>query len=144
MCKRAKPDRRGGAALQPLGIPNYPWEIVGIDYVTDLPKSGTYGYTAIFIMVCHLTNMAHFVPCHKEITAEESTDLFINNCYRLHRVPKVIVSDRDPKFVGKFRQSFMGNLNTRLNMSTARHPRTDGLTERVNQTMQTLLRCYYA
>ena len=88
--------------------------------------------------------MAHFVPCRKEITAEESADLFISNCYRLHGVPKVIVSDRDPKFVGKFWQSFMGKLNTRLNMSTARHPRTDGLIERVNQTMQTLLRCYCA
>jgi hypothetical protein len=38
----------------------------------------------------------------------------------------------------------MGKLNTKLNMSTARHPRTDGLTERVHQTMQTLLRCYCA
>ena len=70
--------------------------------------------------------------------------MFINNCYRLHGVPKVIVSDRDPKFVGKFWQTFMGKLNTKLNMSTARHPRTGGLTERVNQTMQTLLRCYCA
>jgi len=38
----------------------------------------------------------------------------------------------------------MGKLNTKLNTSTARHPRTYGLTERVNQKMQTLLRCYYA
>ena len=67
-------------------------------------------------MVCHLTKMAHFVPCHKEITVEEVAYLFINNCYRLHGVPKVIVSDRDPKFVGKFRQTFMGKLNTKLNM----------------------------
>ncbi len=47
VCKRAKPDRRGGAALQPLGIPEYSWEIVGIYYVIDLPKSGTYGYTSV-------------------------------------------------------------------------------------------------
>jgi hypothetical protein len=38
----------------------------------------------------------------------------------------------------------MGKLNTKLNISTARHPRTNGLTERVNQNMQTLLRCYCA
>jgi hypothetical protein len=38
----------------------------------------------------------------------------------------------------------MGKFNTKLNMSTAQHPRTDGLIERDNQTMQTLLRCYYA
>jgi hypothetical protein len=144
VCNRAKPDRKGGAALQPLRIPEYPWEIVGIDYVTDLPKSGVNGYTSVFIIVCHLKKMAHFVPCLKEITAEESIDLFIDHCYRLNGVPRVIVSERDPKFVGKFWQTFMGKLNTKLNMSTARHPRTDGLTERVNQTMQTVLRCYCA
>jgi hypothetical protein len=38
----------------------------------------------------------------------------------------------------------MGKSNTKLNMSIARHPRIDGLTERVNLTMQTLLRCYCA
>jgi len=126
------------------GIPEYPWEIVGIDYVTDPPESGLYGHTSVFIMVCHLTKMVHFVPCHKEITAKKSADLFISNCYRLHGVPKVIVSDRDPKFVVKFWQSFMGKLNTKLNMSTARHPNINSLTERLNQAMQTLLRCYCA
>ena len=69
ICIRAKPDRRGGASLQPLRIPEYPWDIVGIDYVTDLPKSGLYGHIAVIINVCHLTKMAHFVPRHKEITA---------------------------------------------------------------------------
>ena len=78
---RAKPDRREGAALQPLRIPEYPWEIVGIDYVTDLPQSGIDGYPSVFIMICHLAKMAHFVPCHKEITTEESTTLFIHHCY---------------------------------------------------------------
>ena len=52
----------------------------------------------------------------------------------------MIVSDRDPKFVGKSWQSFVGKLNTTLNKSTVRHPRTNSLTERVNQTMQSLLR----
>ncbi len=80
--------------------------------------------------------MAHFAPCHKEMTADKSCELFIDKCYRLHGVLKVIVSDRDPKFVGKFRQSFIRKLNTILNTSTARHPRTDGLTGRVNETMQ--------
>ena len=97
-------------------------------------------------MVCHLTKMAHFVPCtYKEITAEELADQFTSNCYRLHGVPKVIISDKDPtKFVGKIQQSFMGKLITKLNLSIARHPRSDGLTERGNQPMQTLLRCYCA
>ena len=82
VCNRAKPDRKGGDALQPLGITEYPREIVGIDYVTDLPKSGIDGYTTV-CMVYHLTKMAHcFFPCHKEITAEESPDLFIDHYYQ--------------------------------------------------------------
>ena len=86
--------------------------------------------------------MAHFVPCHKEITTKDTANLFIDNCYKLHGVPKVIVSDRDPRFVGKIWQSFMRKLNTKLNTSTARHPQTDVLTEHLNETMQIFLRCY--
>ena len=87
--------------MHPLGVLEFPWEIVGIDYGIDLPWSGSHGYTSVFIMVCHLTKMAHFVPCHKEITAEESSELFIDNCSRLYGVPRVILSDIDPKFVEK-------------------------------------------
>jgi hypothetical protein len=104
-----------------------------MDFVTDLPKSSKHNFTAILIRVCHLTKMVHFVPCHKEITvAKETDELFIDNIYKLHGVPKVIVYDKDPRFVGKFWQSFMRKLNTKLNMITAKHPQTDGLTKRVN------------
>ena len=70
--------------------------------------------------------------------------MFINLCYRLHGAPKVIISDKDPKFVGKFWQNFMEKLKTKFNMSIARHPRTGGLTKRINRTMKTLLRFYCA
>jgi hypothetical protein len=125
-----------------LNVPNYPWEIVGMDFVTDLPKSPKKDFTIILILICHLTKMAHFVPCHKENTTEETADLFIDNCYKLHYVPKAIVSDTDPRFVGRCWQSFMRKLNTKLNMSMARYPQIYGLTERVNKTMQIFLGCY--
>jgi hypothetical protein len=98
--------------LHSLGVPEYPWEIFGFDYIIDLPKSSSYGHTTVVIMACYRTKMAHRVPCHKEITAEESIGLCISNCYRIHGLPKVIVSDKDHKFVGKLWQSFMGKLNT--------------------------------
>ena len=53
ICSRAKLDRRGGASLHLLGIPEYPWEIVGIDYVMGLPKSGLYGHTCV--LSCFVT-----------------------------------------------------------------------------------------
>jgi hypothetical protein len=84
--------------------------------------------------------MTHFVPCHKEITTEDIVYLFIDNCYRLHGVPKVIVSDKDPRFIGEFWRSLVRKLNTNLNTSTARHPQILSLTERVDEAMQILLR----
>ena len=60
----------------------------------------------------------------------------------LHGTPEVIVTDIDPRFVGKYRQSFTRKLNTKLNMGTAKHPQTDGITEWFNATMQIVL-CYY-
>ena len=144
VCNRAKPDRRGSAPVNPLPVPAYPWEVVGVDYVTNLPKSGKSKYTAVMIVVCHLTKMAHFIPCTDEVTAEESADLFTHHVYRLHGVPRVLVSDRDPRFISAFWQALWRRLNTKLNMSTARRPQTDGLTERVNETMQSLLRCVCA
>jgi hypothetical protein len=69
VCNRAKPSRQGSSSLSPLGARNYPWVIIGMDFVTDVPKSSKCNFAAILILVCHLATIAHFVPCHKEITA---------------------------------------------------------------------------
>jgi putative transposase len=47
---------------------------------------------------------------------------------------RVLVNDRDAKLVSGFLQPLWRRLGTRLNMSSSRHPETDGLTERVNNT----------
>jgi transposase InsO family protein len=89
--------------------------------------------------------MAHFLPCTETVTAEETATLFLHGVYRLHGLPRVLISDRDPKFVSAFCQTLWRRLGTRLNMSSSRHPKTYGLTERVNNTFQQLLHffcCY--
>jgi len=53
VCNRVKPSRQGSASLPPLGVPEYPWEVVGMEFVNDLPKSSKLQYTAILILVCH-------------------------------------------------------------------------------------------
>ena len=62
--------------------------------------------------------------------------------FRLHGVPKVIVSDRDAKFTGNFWKDVFKGLGTQLNFSTIYHPQTDGNTERVNQVLEYMLRMY--
>ena len=84
--------------------------------------------------------MAHFIPCHHEITALRTAQLFADNIIKLHGIPEVLISDRDPKFTSKFWKELMQLLGTRLAMSSPYHPQTDGQTERVNQVLEQLLR----
>jgi hypothetical protein len=128
------------ATFYPLPLPPIPWPIVGLDYLTHLPESN--GFNNVLIVVDHLTRRAHFLPCTKSAIAEETATLFLQGVYRLHGLPRVLVSDRDPKFVCGFWQTLWRRLGTRRNMSSNRHPETDGLTERVNSPFQQLLRCF--
>jgi hypothetical protein len=62
VCNRAKPSRRVSSSLSLLGVPNHPWEIVGMDFGTDLPKSPKFNFNTILIDVYRLTKRTHFVP----------------------------------------------------------------------------------
>ena len=62
--------------------------------------------------------------------------------FRLHGIPKVKISDWDPKFTSKFWKFLFKGLDTKLNFNTAYHLQTDGQTERVNQVLEDILRMY--
>ena len=125
--------------LQPLPVPNAPWDSVSLDFIVALPKSEG-GYDAILVMVDRLTKMVHLAPTTTTCTAERTARLFFDNVVRLHGVPKNVVSDRGPQFGGKFWGALGTLLNMRVNLSTAYHPQTDGQTERVNRTLGDMLR----
>ncbi|MBW0585084.1 hypothetical protein O181_124799 [Austropuccinia psidii MF-1] len=80
------------------------------------------------------------LPCHKEDTAMDTALLFCNNIISTCGVPKVIISDRVPKFTSECWTNFHDMLGTKLSFSTAYHPQRDGLAERMIQTMADILR----
>ena len=125
VCQRMKSDNRKKAGvLQPIPLPERPWQQITTDLVTDLPESD--GKTAVAVFVDRLTKMVHFFPCTKEVTATEYARLFVNQVFRLHGMPEVIISDRDPRFVSKFWGEMFSLLGTDLRFSTAFHPEIDG------------------
>jgi hypothetical protein len=128
------------ATLYPLSVPPIPWHTAGLDYLTHLHESN--GFNNVLLVIDHVTRMAHFLPCIETITAEETATLFVQGVYRLHGLLRVLTSDCDPKLASGFWQTLWRRLGTRLNMSSSRHPKTDGLTERVNNTFQEHLRCF--
>uniref|UniRef100_A0A670HMP7 Gypsy retrotransposon integrase-like protein 1 n=1 Tax=Podarcis muralis TaxID=64176 RepID=A0A670HMP7_PODMU len=140
-CQRAKPVHRPPAGLlEPLQTPFEPWERVALEFVTDLPSSR--GKTAVLLVVDLFSKMAHFIPCAKVATAEQTAKLFIDHVFRVHGLPRSILSDRGRQFISNFWQKLMGFLNVKINLASARHPQTNGQVERVNAIMQQYLRCY--
>ena len=111
-----------------------------MDFVTGLPESE--GYDAIWVVIDHLTKMAHFVACHTSIKAEEFGRLFIQNIFRLHGMPHDIVSDTGSLFTSEFWKKATEGWQIQRKLSTAFHPQTDGQTERTNAIMEQYLRAY--
>ncbi|CAI7758428.1 unnamed protein product [Closterium sp. NIES-54] len=84
--------------------------------------------------------MGHFIPTNATATAQATAHLFFDRIITIHGIPATLISDRDPKFTSKFWKELMGLLGTKLAMSSAYHPWTDGQTERLNQVVEQLLR----
>jgi hypothetical protein len=124
-----------------MPIPARPWECVSMDFIVQLPKTRG-GNDAIIVFVDMFSKMVHFVPTKTSATAPDTARLFFDHVFRLHGLPKAIVSDRDAKFTSKFWQTLFRTLGTKLAMSTAFHPQTDGQTERANRTLEDMLRAF--
>ena len=127
--------------LKPLPIPESPWDSVGIDFVGPLPMSKE-GHDYILVLIDRFTKMAKMRACTTKITASETGRLLIDMMLDVGKLPSSIVSDRDVRFTGAAWGQLWRGLKTELKMSTAYHPQTDGQTERMNRTMQTMLRSY--
>ncbi|MBW0587481.1 hypothetical protein O181_127196 [Austropuccinia psidii MF-1] len=102
-----------------------------MDWVTALVLGGKEDYNACLIIVDMFNKSMRCLPCHKEDTAVDTALLFWNNIISTCGVPKIIISDRDPKFTSELRTNLYDMLGTKLEFSAAYHPQTDGLAERI-------------
>ena len=140
VCQRCKAEHISPSGLlQPLPIPNKAWETVSLDFVKGLPKSA--GKVVILVIVDKLTKYAHFVALSHPYSATVVAQKVLDTVIKLHGPLKCIISDRDAIFISTFWSKLFKAMGTKLNISTAYHPQTDGQTERVNQCLEMYLRC---
>ena len=142
-CNRKKKHPKKKAPLQTIPTEDRPWEVVTNDFIVQLPKSK--GYDAIWVVADHTLKEAHFVPVKSDINAEQTVDLYISHIWKLHGLPKKIISDRGPQFTSKLVKGIFKRLGIEGATSTAYHPQTDGQSERINQELEQYLRnfCNY-
>jgi len=140
VCARNKTSRqRPSGLLRPLPVPHRPWSDISLDFVTGLPPSQ--GNTTILTIVDRFSKMVHFVPLPKLPSARETAEAVLFHVLRLHGFPRDVVSDRGPQFTSQFWKAFCSLIGATVSLSSGYHPQSNGQTERLNQELETCLRC---
>jgi len=140
ICQQAKTEHvKPPGLLQPLLIPDQAWQVVCMDFIEGLPKSQK--FDTIMVVIDKYTKYAHFIPLAHPFAALTVAQAYLDYVYKLHGLPKGIVSDRDKIFTSAIWKELFRLSDTQLMMSSSYHPQTDGQSERLNQCLEGFLRC---
>jgi len=138
LCLWTKPWRYSPVGeLQPLSVLDAWWDMLSVDFVVELLESS--GHDAVMTVVDSVSKRVHFVPMHTTVTAEGAARLFLHHVWKLHGLPKHIVSDHGSQFVASFTKELYRLLGIRMSSSIAWHSQTDRQTEHVNQELDQFL-----
>ena len=97
---------------------------------------------AIMVIVDRFTKIIQLKAIITNILLEEIAKIYRDEIWKLHRIPRRILSNREPQFASRFIEELMKALETKRMLLTAYHPQTNGQTERINQEIGTFLRHY--
>ncbi|MBW0503546.1 hypothetical protein O181_043261 [Austropuccinia psidii MF-1] len=116
-----------------------------MDWVTGLVPGDKENFNAFLVIVDRYSKSVSCLQCNKEDTAMDTALLFWNNIIATCGVPKIIISDRDPKFKSEFWNNLYDIVGTKLAFYIAYHPQTDGLGEIMIQKREDIIRrfCVY-
>ncbi|KAI3686868.1 hypothetical protein L1987_80557 [Smallanthus sonchifolius] len=139
-CSKVKAEhQKPSGLLEQPEIPMWKRENLAMDFITKLPRTSS-GHDSIWVIIDQLAKSAHFLPIREDYRVEKLARIYIDEIVSHHGIPLNIISDRDSRFTSRFWQSLQSALGTRLDLSTAYHPQTDGQTERTIQTLEDMLR----
>lgn len=142
-CNQGKvPHQTPQGLLHPLPIPQWPWSHLSMDFITGLPPSQ--GNTTILVIVDRFSKACRFIPLPNLPSAKETAEIVVEHVFRVFGIPLDIVTDRGPQFASRFWHAFCRLLGTTVSLSSGFHPESNGQTERLNQDLETTLRCMTA
>ncbi|GJU83718.1 putative reverse transcriptase domain-containing protein [Tanacetum coccineum] len=135
---KAKHQKPSGLLVKPK-IPQWKWDNITMDFVTELPKTPS-GSDTIWVIVDRLIKSAHFLPMRENDPMYKLARFYFEEAVTRHGIPVSIICDRDDRFMSNFWRLFQKALGTYLDMSTAYNPENDGQSERTIQTLEDMLR----
>jgi hypothetical protein len=109
-----------------------------MDLAVGLPESE--GFNAVWVVVDHLMKIWLLVPCNDKVDGKKLGEMYVKEVFRLHGLPKTIVSEWGPQFPSEFWKHIWERLGIIWRLSTAFHPPTEGPTGRVNAVIEQYLR----
>jgi len=118
LCLRTKLTRQASVGeLHPLRILDLRWDMLSVDFIVELPSSSR--HDVVMTVVDSVSKRVHFIPTHTMVTAEGAARLFLHQVWKLHGLPKCVISDRGPQFVACFTKELYRLLGIKLASSTA-------------------------
>jgi hypothetical protein len=111
-----------------------------MDFIGGFPTME--GMAMVMVVMDRFSKYAIFIAVPESCSVELAAKLFFTNVVKIFGLPKDIVSDRDPRFIGRFWTALFNMMRSNLKFSTGYHPQTDGQTERVNALLEDYLRHY--
>ena len=126
--------------LYPLLTPKTLWEEINIDVIGPLPKSED--KDAILVVVDQFSKMIRLMAITTSISSSKVARIYRDDIWKIHGIPKKIISNRGPQFVLTFMGELCKVLGIKRAMSMAYHPQIDGQTKRINQEIEVFLRHY--
>jgi len=103
--------------LHPLWIPDLQWDMLNVDFIMKLPLFSK--YDTVMTVVDSVSKQAHFIPMYMTVIAERAVRLFLHQVWKLHSLPKCVISDCGPQFVVRFTQELYYLLGIKLASSMA-------------------------
>jgi hypothetical protein len=122
-------------------MPEWKWETILLEFIIGFPRTQKEN-DSIMVVIDKIIKSSHFIPINSTFKSINIIEIFMKEMFRLHGIPKMVISDRDVKFTFVFWKELFARLNTNLNFSTSYHPQIDGMTEQTNKIMEDMI-CMY-
>jgi hypothetical protein len=86
-CQRTKVEhQRPIGLLQPLLVPKWNWEEIGMDFIIRLPRTQK-GNDSIWVIIDRLTKVAHFIPVKTTFGGATLARIYLKEIVGLHGIP---------------------------------------------------------